>query len=619
MPHFFHSAALPDHQTRTVLKTQSHKGEGSNELHFEDQAGEEVVYFHAQKDMQQLIENDLSLHVLGNQHWNITNDRFTQITGNDHQTLEADSLVGITKDSMLAVKASHHQKVAKKQLMKVGSEVHLKSKGELVLDAGSEITLSAGGSFLKVDPAGVHLVGAKVNLNSGGGAGSGSQCKVKKPEVALTLDEAICPETGEIIKQAATLEAVESEEVVFEYEAVELEQSQGTMSEGAGGSSENGGAAGAAGASNESEKETNESAAGEGTDDVYLVFSDKRTNVEEFAEEVYLSKEPEIIEHVLNTNPHLKQSFSQILAGMPVVVSPWKYTHEDEADAIEQADELMTEYLKLNEEQRTWFAEHHESATNAILMMATSGLETSLGESGSDELTEWNLGHMLAGTGAVIAGAQVQGNRIQQKMESFAKYSREVSERTKGLSGQALYSNQDYKNWRKDANRFKGEMKALMSQVGQPGYVKNIQVKNINRYLNIDKRQLYRAKNFSQSLAGINMSGLYKEAMKFSSQLGKVGWAVTISALYGNGIDLYQQCNMNGWLTEACARATTKNVISGVVNVGSGWLIGTALAFAPVTGGLSIAIVGAGSLAWGLEGGDISNQFGDKIEELIFD
>ncbi|WP_299492736.1 hypothetical protein [uncultured Shewanella sp.] len=115
------------------------------------------------------------------------------------------------------------------------------------------------------------------------------------------------------------------------------------------------------------------------------------------------------------------------------------------------------------------------------------------------------------------------------------------------------------------------------------------------------------------------MSGLYKEAMKFSSQLGKVGWAVTISALYGNGIDLYQQCNMDGWLTEACGRATTKNVTSGLFNAATGYYMGFALAAIPVTGGLSIAIVGAGALAWGLYGGDISNKVGDKVEGWFFD
>ncbi|MCL1122985.1 type VI secretion system tip protein TssI/VgrG [Shewanella surugensis] len=231
--------ALPDHQTRTVLKTQTHKGEGSNELYFEDEAGEEALYFHAQKDIQLLIENDQNQHVLADQHWDVTNDRLTQITKTDHLTVDADSLVAITKDSSLNVKASHHQKVSKKQLLDVGAEVHLKSKGELVLDAGSEITLSGGGSFLKVDPAGVHLVGSKVNLNSGGGAGKGSSFKGKAPLIATALDEAICPETGEVIKQAATMEVTEIEEVEFDYTAVKMVQTQGMAAENAGGSNAN--------------------------------------------------------------------------------------------------------------------------------------------------------------------------------------------------------------------------------------------------------------------------------------------------------------------------------------------------------------------------------------------
>ncbi|WP_298776052.1 pesticin C-terminus-like muramidase [uncultured Shewanella sp.] len=64
----------------------------------------------------------------------------------------------------------------------------------------------------------------------------GSTCKVKKPEVALTLDEAICPETGEVIKQAATLQVTDIEEVEFDYTAIEMVQTQGVVSESGEGS-----------------------------------------------------------------------------------------------------------------------------------------------------------------------------------------------------------------------------------------------------------------------------------------------------------------------------------------------------------------------------------------------
>lgn len=354
-------------------------------------------------------------------------------------------------------------------------------------------------------------------------------------------------------------------------------------------------------------------------DEVYLIFSDKKMDIETFAEEAYLSNKPEIIEHILKTNPHLKKSFSQILEGMPLVVSPWMFAHEDEAWAIKQADELMTEYLTLNSEQRTWFSEHHESATNALLTAATSGLDVNEGSSENSQLAELSLGHIIAGAGAVVAGAQVQGDKVSKKMKSFAGYSRYVSEQTKGLSGQALYSNPAYKEWRANARNFQSDMKGILSEIGKPGYVKTIQAKNINRYLNIDKRQLYKAKNFSKAIAGIEMTALYKQSMQFSKMLNKTGWLVVGLGLYGNGQDIYQECNMSGLMAESCQRSATKNISSGLFNATIGYGIGIALAAIPVTGGLSILLVGAGSLAWGVTGGDTSNQVGDWMEELIFD
>ncbi|ORQ99213.1 phage baseplate assembly protein V, partial [Vibrio cholerae] len=35
---------LPEHKTKTVLRTETHQGEGFNELSFEDQAGKEQIY-----------------------------------------------------------------------------------------------------------------------------------------------------------------------------------------------------------------------------------------------------------------------------------------------------------------------------------------------------------------------------------------------------------------------------------------------------------------------------------------------------------------------------------------------------------------------------------------------
>lgn len=354
-------------------------------------------------------------------------------------------------------------------------------------------------------------------------------------------------------------------------------------------------------------------------DDVYLVFADKKMSVEDFAQETYLSKDKAIIDHVFKSNPHLKRSFSQIIEGMPLVVSPWVEKHPDEEFAIKQVNDLMTEFLKLSSEEKKWFAEHHETATNALLVAATSGLDVYQGESASTELSDFNLNHIVAGTGAVVAGAQVQGDKLGNRMKSFAEYSRYIAEKTKGLSGQALYSNPDYKAWRREARDFQKEMKSILSEVGKPGYIKNVQAKRINDYLNVGKRQLYRAKNFSKALSGIEMTSLYKQAMSFSRFLGVANGLVIGAGLYGNAVDVAKTCNTSGWFENACNRSLVKNAVSGSVNIGGGIGIGLALGLIPVTGGVSILLIAGGAFIWGMYGTDFSNEAGTYVEELLFD
>lgn len=354
-------------------------------------------------------------------------------------------------------------------------------------------------------------------------------------------------------------------------------------------------------------------------DDVYLVFADKKMSVEDFAQETYRSKNKTILEHVFKSNTHLKRSFSQIIEGMPLVVSPWVEKHPDEELAIKQANDLMTEFLKLSSEEKKWFAEHHETATNALLVAATSGLDVYQGESVSTGLSDFNLNHIVAGSGAVVAGAQVQGDKLGNRMKSFAEYSRYIAEKTKGLSGQALYSNPDYKAWRKEARGFQKDMKSILSEVGKPGYIKNVQVKRINDYLNVGKRQLYRAKDFSKALSGIEMTSLYKQAMSFSRFLGVANGLVIGAGLYGNAVDVAKTCDTSGWFENACNRSLVKNTVSGSMNIGGGIAIGLALGLIPVTGGVSILLIAGGAFMWGMYGTDISNEAGTYVEEFLFD
>ncbi|WP_199101158.1 type VI secretion system tip protein TssI/VgrG, partial [Dyella sp. ASV21] len=55
--------ALPRHKTRMTIKSQTHKGKGSNELRFEDEAGQEEIYVHAQRDQNIVVEHDETTRV----------------------------------------------------------------------------------------------------------------------------------------------------------------------------------------------------------------------------------------------------------------------------------------------------------------------------------------------------------------------------------------------------------------------------------------------------------------------------------------------------------------------------------------------------------------------------
>ncbi|MGY3929549.1 Rhs element Vgr family protein [Aeromonas encheleia] len=201
---------LPANKTRTVLRTETHQGEGFNELRFEDQAGQEEIYLHGQKDLNVLIENDAAWHIKHDEHTDIDNERVTRIKANDHLTVNGEKRDQVKADYSLTVDASLHQKLGQSLLVEAGQEVHIKVGDKLVLEAGAEITLKGGGSFVKVDPSGIKLVGPAIKLNAGGSAGSGSGWAGKAPIVPKAVEVVKAPDAVELLNAIPTEKAMEA-------------------------------------------------------------------------------------------------------------------------------------------------------------------------------------------------------------------------------------------------------------------------------------------------------------------------------------------------------------------------------------------------------------------------
>src|SRR5690554_633614 len=199
---------LPEHKTRTSIKTQSHKSEGFNELRFEDEADQEQIWLHAQKDLELLTHNDRTEEIGNDSFLTVHHDRISEIHADDHLTVHGQRRTQVDGDDHLIINASRHEKVGQAQLVEAGQEIHHKAGMKVVIEAGAEITLQAGGSFIKLDPGGVTIVGAQVKINAGGSPGVGSGQAVETPLLpgrAVVEEPEIASVTGHHLIQASEL------------------------------------------------------------------------------------------------------------------------------------------------------------------------------------------------------------------------------------------------------------------------------------------------------------------------------------------------------------------------------------------------------------------------------
>ena len=182
---------LPANKTRSVFKTLSSPGGGGyNELRIEDKKDQEQIYIHAQRDWDENIENDQKIRVGNERHDRVEANSYTELLAEEHHTTHSDRKTELKANDHLTIGTSQHVKLGTAQLLEAGAEIHLSSGMKVVLDAGSEITFKVGGSFVKLDPSGVTLVGPSVNINAGGSPGSGSGAAPVLPVAPLSADTA---------------------------------------------------------------------------------------------------------------------------------------------------------------------------------------------------------------------------------------------------------------------------------------------------------------------------------------------------------------------------------------------------------------------------------------------
>lgn len=150
--------ALPEHKTRTVLRTESTLGgEGHCELCVDDRRGQEGMFVIVTRDLDVSVGADQRTTVRGERHETVIGERRTSV-GCEHVIVEQSRRVRVGGDS--------YEAVAGAQQLRAGSLSLV--AGRLTIAAEQVLTLSVAGATITLDERGVHIDGPTVRLNCGG-------------------------------------------------------------------------------------------------------------------------------------------------------------------------------------------------------------------------------------------------------------------------------------------------------------------------------------------------------------------------------------------------------------------------------------------------------------------
>ncbi|OXI31043.1 type VI secretion system Vgr family protein [Burkholderia aenigmatica] len=138
---------LPRHKTRMTIKSQTHKGEGFNELRFEDEAGQEEIYVHAQRDQNihvnhdetTFVGNDRSEQVEHDETIAIGNDRKETVGHDEQVTIGRDRRHDIGQDDFLTIGRNHTITTAKDRTEEVGNSRRDKTATNHTVDIGGHL------------------------------------------------------------------------------------------------------------------------------------------------------------------------------------------------------------------------------------------------------------------------------------------------------------------------------------------------------------------------------------------------------------------------------------------------------------------------------------------------
>jgi type VI secretion system secreted protein VgrG len=197
---------LPANKTQSGIKSRSTKGGSGanfNEIRFEDMKGEEQVYIHAEKNQDNVVENDETTEVGHDRTENVGNDETVSIGRDRTENVGRDENLTIGRDRTLHVKQNQRTTIEKDQIEAVNNHRKETTYANHWMETGGHFEHITKGKYDLV--AGTHIIskttvhelsgservvfkgpGGTIILDSGGITLKGNHIALKAPSIAMT-------------------------------------------------------------------------------------------------------------------------------------------------------------------------------------------------------------------------------------------------------------------------------------------------------------------------------------------------------------------------------------------------------------------------------------------------
>ena len=157
----------PEERTRSTVKSSSSPGgAGHNEIRFDDNAGKEELYTHAQKDQNEIIRNDMTTKVGNDQSIAVANDRTITVGGDEKIKIKGDQYIEVEGKRVVVVKKGQAGSTGNNHLTAISGDYKMTVSGTYTLDAAGAVLIKSGTS-VKIEAPLITLSAAQIKLDGG--------------------------------------------------------------------------------------------------------------------------------------------------------------------------------------------------------------------------------------------------------------------------------------------------------------------------------------------------------------------------------------------------------------------------------------------------------------------